>query len=82
MTDSIYLSKSDFKVAQTCATKLYYKKLGYPTVERESRYTRMLSSGGFILEKTAQLLYHEGIKIQSDRGLQACIHQTAQCDAV
>lgn len=78
MTDSIYLSKSDFKVAQTCATKLYYKKLGYPTVERESRYTRMLSSGGFILEKTAQLLYPEGIKIQSDRGLQACIHQTAQ----
>src|SRR6266513_18709 len=24
-----YLSKSDFKVARTCATKLYYKKLGY-----------------------------------------------------
>jgi hypothetical protein len=28
-----YLSKSDFKVAQTCPTKLYYMKSQYPFVD-------------------------------------------------
>lgn len=28
----MYLSKSDFKVAQDCPSKLYYKKLKYPSL--------------------------------------------------
>ena len=28
---NMHLSKSDFKVARTCGTKLYYKKLRYPS---------------------------------------------------
>jgi hypothetical protein len=27
------LSKSDYKIARTCLTRLYYKKQGYPTVD-------------------------------------------------
>jgi hypothetical protein len=27
----MHLSKSDFKVARTCGTKLYYRKLRYPS---------------------------------------------------
>ena len=33
-----FLTKSDFKVAQTCPTKLYYRKLGYPTREDGDEY--------------------------------------------
>ena len=42
-----YLSKSDFKVAQTCPTKLFYKKNGYPSANEENDYLMMLADGGF-----------------------------------
>ena len=35
---TVYLSKTDFKVARTCAAKLYYRKLGYPSVRDEDEY--------------------------------------------
>lgn len=38
-----YLTKSDFKVAQTCPTKLYYRKLGYPTREDGDEYLQALA---------------------------------------
>src|SRR6266480_3076111 len=42
-----YLSKSDFKVARTCATKLYYKKLGYPSIRDDDQYLQFLADGGY-----------------------------------
>ena len=59
----MYLSKTDFKVAQTCPTKLYYQKCGYPSVKGDDEYLALLSEGGFMVEKIAQLLYPEGQEI-------------------
>jgi len=58
-----YLSKSDFKVARTCPTKLYYKKLKYPSLLDEDAYLAFLADGGFMVEKMAKLLYPEGIEV-------------------
>lgn len=59
----MYLSKSDFKIAQTCPTKLYYKKRGYPSIKDDDEYLALLAEGGFMVEKNAQSLYPEGQKM-------------------
>lgn len=51
-----YLSKSDFKVAQDCPSKLFYKKQRYPSDKNEDEYLRLLAEGGFMVEKIAKLL--------------------------
>jgi hypothetical protein len=58
-----YLSKSDFKVAQTCPTKLYYKKRGYPSLDEEDAYLMLLAEGGYMVEKIGKLLFPEGREI-------------------
>lgn len=65
-----YLSKSDFKVAQTCPTKLYYKKNKYPSQKDGNDYLALLADGGFMIGKLAQLLYPEGKEIVEGRGKQ------------
>src|SRR5438876_2735023 len=63
-----YLSKSDFKVARTCATKLYYRKLAYPSTRDDDEYLQFLADGGYMVEAIAKLLYPEGIEIGFDKG--------------
>jgi hypothetical protein len=63
-----YLSKSDFKIARTCPTKLYYKKLGYPSIQDDDQYQEFLANGGYMVETIAKLLYPEGIEIGWDEG--------------
>jgi hypothetical protein len=58
-----FLSKSDFKVAQDCATKLYYKKNKYPSLKESNEYLQLLADGGYMIGKMAQLIYPEGIEI-------------------
>jgi hypothetical protein len=65
---SDYLSKTDFKVAQTCATKLYYRKLGYPSNCDDDEYLQFLADGGYMVEAIAKLLYAEGIEVGFDKG--------------
>ncbi|AFY74683.1 protein of unknown function(DUF2779) [Synechococcus sp. PCC 7502] len=60
MSKLIYLSKSDFRIAKSCPTKLYYKKLGYPQ-NQEENYG--FSFSALIITKIAQLLYKNGIEI-------------------
>lgn len=62
-----YLSKSDFKVAQSCPSKLYYKKQKYPSQKDNNDYLALLADGGFMIGKLAQLLYPEGIEIEETR---------------
>lgn len=80
MPHPIYLTKSDLKTARSCSTKLYYKKLGYPTVDRVDSYTRILADGNFIISKIAHLLYPEGIYISanlnSDEHIAAAMQET------
>jgi len=54
------LSKSDFKVARTCGTKLYYRKLGYPSTKDENPYLEFLADGGYMVETIAKLLFPGG----------------------
>jgi hypothetical protein len=63
-----YLSKTDFKVARTCAAKLYYKKLDYPSVRDDDEYLRFLADGGYMVEAIAKLCYPEGIEVGFDKG--------------
>ncbi|MFM7886511.1 MAG: DUF2779 domain-containing protein, partial [Pseudanabaena sp.] len=76
----IYLTKSDLKTARSCSTKLYYKKLGYPTVDRIDAYTRILGDGNFIISKIGHLLYPEGIYISanlnSDESIANAVQET------
>jgi uncharacterized protein DUF2779 len=63
-----YLSKTDFKIARTCATKLYYRRLGYPSTRDDDEYLQFLADGGYMVEAIAKLLYPEGIEIGFDKG--------------
>ncbi len=55
-----FLTKSDFKVARTCPTKLYYRKLGYPTREDGDEYLTALADQGYLVEALARALYPDG----------------------
>lgn len=78
MPHPIYLTKSDLKTARSCTTKLYYKKLGYPTVDRVDAYTRILADGNFIITKIAHLRYPEGIYISAHLKSDESIAKAAQ----
>jgi len=60
-----YLSKSDFKTARDCPTKLYYKKMHYPNATDEDAFMRYLAEGGYMIGKLATLLYPNGISIET-----------------
>ncbi len=59
----MYLSKSDFKVAQTCPTKLYYKKLKYPSNLDDNPYLEFLADGGYMIETIAKLMFPSGVEV-------------------
>lgn len=63
---SIVLTKSDFKLANDCLKKLWYKKQGYPSSNDGNEYMDMLADGGFMVGKMAQLLYPEGILLPAN----------------
>lgn len=71
-----HLSKSDFKVAMDCATKLYYKKNRYPSLMQNNEYLEMLADGGYMIGKMAQLLYDGGILIEGNT--EECISKTEE----
>ncbi|MEO0446549.1 MAG: DUF2779 domain-containing protein [Verrucomicrobiota bacterium] len=54
------LSKSDFQVASTCATKLYYRKKRYPSRNAQNEYLELLANGGFLVEFLAQHQFPRG----------------------
>ena len=60
------LSKSDFKIASSCAKKLVYKKAAYDTLNDGNEYMEMLAQGGHIVGKYAQLIYPGGVEIKAD----------------
>lgn len=72
------LSKSDFKVAQSCATKLFYKKNGYPSTNDENEYMEYLAEGGYAVGKLATLYFPEGLRIRNELGLESAIEETGR----
>jgi hypothetical protein len=73
-----YLSKSDFMLAHNCSTKLYYKKLHYPSTNDENEYLQHLARGGYMVGKLATLLYPGGITIESVSDHQSAINLTKE----
>lgn len=69
----LYLSKSDFKIARECQTKLYYHKLNYPTSKESNEYLQLLAEGGFVVGKMAQLQYPDGIEVKEKDLLKAVL---------
>lgn len=61
------LSKSDYQLARSCATKLYYKELGYPQNRDDNPYLAMLAEGGYMVEQLAKLSFPDGIAVEYDR---------------
>jgi hypothetical protein len=61
------LSKSDFKLARSCVTKLYYKEQGYPQNSDDNPYLAMLAEGGYMVEQLAKEMFPEGIAVEYDR---------------
>ena len=62
------LSKSDFKHARSCVTKLYYKKEKYPSLLDDDPYLELLAEGGYMIEEIARIVYPEGIAIDYTGG--------------
>lgn len=60
------LSKSEFKLATDCYTRLKFKKNGYPQASDTDEFLEMLAEGGYMVGKLATLLYPDGIDINTD----------------
>lgn len=73
-----YLSKSDFKTARSCPTKLFYKKNKYPSTKETNDYLQMLAQGGFMVEKMARLLFEDGVEVGYNLAPEAAARETAQ----
>lgn len=73
-----YLSKSDFKVARTCHTKLYYKKSGFPSNLEDDEYMDYLARGGYQVGKMATLFFPEGIEINTGNNHREAIKLTEE----
>lgn len=61
------LSKSDFKTARSCATKLYYRELRYPDNKQENEYLQLLAEGGYMVELLAKQMFPGGITLEYGR---------------
>jgi hypothetical protein len=62
-----YLTKSRFKLAVECPTKLYYsgKDKEYRNLKQEDSFLQALADGGFQVGKMATMLYPRAIEIKS-----------------
>lgn len=74
-----YLTKSHFKLALECPTKLFYhgKKNEYQDNSLEDSFLKTLAEGGFQVGEMAKLLYPDGHEIKTKDHLEA-LDQTAE----
>lgn len=67
-----YLTKSLFKLAVECPTKLFYAgKQEYNNTMREDAFLKMLADGGFQVGELARLMYPGGHEIKSKNHAEA-----------
>ena len=61
-----YLTKTRFKLAVECPTKLFYtKKDAYKDTKNEDSFLAMLADGGFQVGELAKLMFPTGVEIKS-----------------
>lgn len=73
-----YISKSDFKAAYDCATKLHYRKARFPTTLDENDYMRFLAEGGFMVELLAKARFPGGHDLVAETDQQAAHQRTLE----
>jgi hypothetical protein len=74
----LFISKSDFKVAMTCPTKLYYRKLKYPTTNEGNEFMEMLAEGGYMVGKLATLIYPDGVDLSNEGSPEKSAEKTTE----
>jgi hypothetical protein len=78
MTTPRYLTKSRFKLAVDCPTKLYYTgKKEYANATDGNEFLEMLADGGFQVGELAKQMYPDGIEI-TGKGTEQAIAETAK----
>ena len=79
MTKPRYLTKSRFKLAVRCPTKLFYtgKKNIYRDTMQEDSFLAMLAEGGYQVGEMAKLYYPQGVEVEHTEHA-AALAQTAQ----
>ena len=79
MTTSRYLTKTRFKLAVQCPTKLYYtgKKHTYRDTMQEDSFLAMLAEGGYQVGELAKLYYPQGVEVEHTEHA-AALAQTAK----
>ena len=66
MASPRYLTKSRFKLAVECPTKLFYTSdKDYKNTKNEDSFLAMLAEGGFQVGELAKLMYPTGVEIKS-----------------
>lgn len=68
-TTSRTLSKSDYKLARTCAAKLFFRENGYPDNRDVNPYLLLLAEGGYMVEALAKARYADGVQLEYGRGV-------------
>src|SRR5262245_14253834 len=70
------LSKSDFTLARTCDTKLFFRENGYPDRRDADAYLALLAEGGYMVEALAKAKYQNGIQLEYGGGIEADFERT------
>ena len=80
MTKPRYLTKSRFKLALDCPTKLFYtRKDEYENLSETDSFLQGLAQGGFQVEELARMYFPEGIAILGeDWNYSALAERTAE----
>ena len=74
-----YLTKSRFKLAVECPTKLFYTgKKDYANLKNDNDFLKALADGGFQVGELAKLMYPEGQEIEFNGNFQAAIEKTKE----
>jgi hypothetical protein len=77
MHNKRYLTKSRFKLALECPTKLYYTgKADYADSKSENEFLAMLADGGFQVGELAKLKYPGGVEVKTKQVTQAIAKTT------
>lgn len=72
-----YLTKSRFKLALSCPTKLFYTgKKEYANTNDSDEFLAMLADGGFQVGELAKLMYPGGVEIKTKDSTQALAETT------
>lgn len=72
------LSKSDFKLARSCAAKLYFREHGYPDTRDADDYLALLAEGGYMVEALAKARYQGGVQLEYGRDVAADFARTLE----